>query len=177
MGEEPSGPAPFEPGVRRARPTDRGELVRLGEAARSHVGHHRGGDVYQEREGRPDPLRDSLDADLAAADAGSALVLVGGLGPVVVGYAVVRLDETVNGRLAVVSDLFVEPDARGVGVGRALMEAVVEWATDSGCHGVDAEVLPGDRSTKNFFEAFGLVARKITVHRSLGERSPDGSRG
>ena len=56
------------------------------------------------------------------------------------------------------------------------VEAVVEWATDSGCHGVDAEVLPGDRSTKNFFEAFGLVARKITVHRSLGERSPDGSR-
>ena len=29
MGEEPSGPAPFEPGVRRARPTDRGELVRF----------------------------------------------------------------------------------------------------------------------------------------------------
>ena len=27
MGEEPSGPAPFEPGVRRARPLDRGELV------------------------------------------------------------------------------------------------------------------------------------------------------
>ena len=100
-----------------------------------------------------------------------------GLGPVAVGYAVVRLEETGIGRLAVVSDLFVEPDARCVGVGRALMEAVVEWATDSGCHGVDAEVLPGDRSTKNFFEAFGLVARKITVHRSLGERSPDDDRG
>ncbi len=177
MGEEPSGLVPFEPGVRPARPPDRAELVRLGEAARAHLGHHRGGDVYREREGRPEPLQESLDADLAAAEAGSALVLVGGLGPVAVGYAVVRLAETGNGRLAVVSDLFVEPDARCVGVGRALMEAVVEWATDAGCHGVDAEVLPGDRATKNFFEGFGLVARKITVHRSLGERSPDDDRG
>jgi len=177
MGEEPSGLVPFEPGVRPARPPDRAELVRLGEAARAHLGHHRGGDVYREREGRPEPLQESLDADLAAAEAGSALVLVGGLGPVAVGYAVVRLAETGNGRLAVVSDLFVEPDARCVGVGRALMEAVVEWATGAGCHGVDAEVLPGDRASKNFFEGFGLVARKITVHRSLGERSPDDDRG
>jgi len=177
MGEEPSGDVPFEPGIRRAGPPDRAELMRLGEAARAHLGLHRGGDVYRERDGRPEPLRESLDVDLTAADAGSTLVLVGSLGPVAVGYAVARLEETGNGRLAVVSDLFVEPDARCVGVGRALMEAVVEWATGAGCHGVDAEVLPGDRASKNFFEGFGLVARKITVHRSLGERSPDGSRG
>ena len=30
-----------------------------------------------------------------------------------------------------------------------------------------AEVLPGMRDSKNFFETFGLVARAIVVHRSL----------
>jgi hypothetical protein len=32
---------------------------------------------------------------------------------------------------------------------------------------VDSLALPGDRHTKNFFEAFGLVARAIVVHKTL----------
>lgn len=41
-------------------------------------------------------------------------------------------------------------------------------ATAAGCLGIDALALPGNRETKNFFEASGLTARAIVVHRSLG---------
>ena len=47
------------------------------------------------------------------------------------------------------------------------MDAVLAWAGEQGCVGVDALALPGDRATKNFFETFGLVARAIVVHRDL----------
>jgi GNAT superfamily N-acetyltransferase len=171
------GPEPtpsFEPVVRDATPGDRAELVRLSAKALRHLDTQRGGEVFRDREARPDPVDDTVDADLAAAAAGAAIVLLGCLGPVPVGYAVARVEPTRGQPLAVVEDLYVEPEARRVGVGRALMTALVEHAEAAGCGGIEAEALPGDRATKNFFEGFGLVARKITVHRPLGaaEASP-----
>ena len=103
------------------------------------------------------------------------MVLVGCLGDVVTAYATAAVEHTATDPLAVIRDLYVEPEARGVGLGRLLMEHLVAWATEAGCTGIDAEALPGDRATKNFFEGFGLVARKITVHRDLGD--PDGGSG
>jgi GNAT superfamily N-acetyltransferase len=62
---------------------------------------------------------------------------------------------------------YVEPDARGVGVGGALMQALVEWCTSQGAGDVDALALPGDRSTKQRLEAAGFTARLLTLNRSL----------
>lgn len=96
------------------------------------------------------------------------VVLVGTIDDVVVGYAIVRGDVLADGgTLAVVSDVYVEPEARGVGVGEALLDACLAWAAERGCVGVDSVALPGMRASKNFFEAAGLVARAIVVHRKL----------
>ena len=54
-----------------------------------------------------------------------------------------------------------------VGVGEAVMDAVMTWSESKGCRGIDGFALPGDRETQNFFERFGLTARAILVHRSL----------
>lgn len=62
---------------------------------------------------------------------------------------------------------FVESDARGVGVGSALMEAVVGWCWARGCRDIDALALPGDRSSKQRLEAAGFVARLLTLNRRL----------
>ncbi len=58
---------------------------------------------------------------------------------------------------------YVERDARGVGVGTALMQAAVAWCRDRGCREVDAFALPGDRATKQRLEAEGFTARLLTL--------------
>ncbi len=63
---------------------------------------------------------------------------------------------------------YVDRDARGVGVGTALMEAAVAWCEASGCVEVDALALPGDRATKQRLEAAGFTARLLTLSRRLG---------
>ena len=52
-----------------------------------------------------------------------------------------------------------------MGVGERLLEGVADWAQEAGCAALDADALPGDRATKNFFEQHGLVARAIRVER------------
>lgn len=85
-----------------------------------------------------------------------------------VGLAVGHLEDVGDYGLGVIDGCYVEPEARGVGVGRALLDAMVAWFTTSSCRGVDAGALPGDRRTKNFFEAAGFKARLLTLHHSLG---------
>lgn len=155
--------APRE-GVRPATVDDLGRLVQLATDAVDEQRHARGGEVWSRREARRQPA-ESLAADLGDP---RRRVIAGMLDDVVVGYGVMcfeRLDD--GGVLAVVEDLYVEPEARGVGVGEALMEDLVRRADEEGCIGIDALALPGNRATKNFFEAHGLTARAIVVHRSL----------
>lgn len=94
-------------------------------------------------------------------------VLVGTLDDVVVGLALGRVDPVGEASLGVVDGLYVEPGCRGVGVGHALLHELVGWFGQSGCRAVDANALPGDRATKNFFEGMGFKARLITMHRPL----------
>jgi GNAT superfamily N-acetyltransferase len=68
-----------------------------------------------------------------------------------------------------VDDLFVEAEARGVGVGEALLSQVTAWFERRGCAGTDAAVLPGQRSTKALFESSGYKARLIVMHRGTGD--------
>lgn len=153
------------PVVREALDSDLDELVRLDGLARAHLRPLRGGSMYLLHTARPDPAGPSLLDDLSDPD---RLVLMGCLGDVALGYAVATVHQLADRSVvADVSELFVEPEARGVGLGNQMMARLVTWATDRGCVGIDARALPGDRETKNFFESFGLVARAITVHRDL----------
>jgi GNAT superfamily N-acetyltransferase len=98
---------------------------------------------------------------------GRRRVLVGTIDDTVVGFALGRIDAGGEPALGIIDGCYVEPGARGVGVGRCLVDDLVAWFASSGCRGVDVAALPGDRETKNFLEWTGFKARLLTMHRSL----------
>ena len=121
--------------------------------------------MWSRLEARKEPLAEGMRQDLASDD---VAVVVGTIDEAVVGYGTVRLVTLHDGNLlGRVDDIYVMPEARGVGVGEAMIGLLLEWAQHRGCIGVDSLALPGDRGTKNFFETHGMVARAITVHRAL----------
>jgi GNAT superfamily N-acetyltransferase len=97
-----------------------------------------------------------------------ASLFVGEYEGAVVGLLGVSLSDPVAGRVGgLIECCYVEPDARGVGVGSSLMEAAVAWGRVQGCTDIDALALPGDRETKQRLEASGFTARLLTLSRQL----------
>jgi len=130
---------------------------------RAELAPMKGGVLWAMREARPEPLEEVYGALL---DGDDALLVVGTLDSVVIGFGAVEVETLRSAeRLGVITDLFVEPDARAVGVGEALAGDLVEFCTARGCVGIDALALPGHRATKNFFEESGFTARAIVMHR------------
>lgn len=152
--------------ARWALDSDLEELARLRAEARATVDGVRGGHLLAWRDHPVSEGDELLSRALAGAD--DAGVVVGTYDGAVVGHAIIRSVAIAPRReLAEIVELWVTPDARQVGVGERMLDLIVEWAIGRGCVGIDAEALPGDRDSKNFFETHGLVARSIRVHRSL----------
>jgi ribosomal protein S18 acetylase RimI-like enzyme len=153
--------------ARPATPADVPALALLADDAADELAPTRGGTVFLAREAPPrgpERFATALSSD-------DAFVVAGTVDDEVVGYGTVRIEALRDGaRLGVIDDLFVLPQARGIGVGEAMADLLIEFCRQRDCDGIDAVALPGNRATKNFFETFGMVARAIVVHRSL--RSP-----
>ncbi len=154
--------------VRPARRDDAERGATLCRAALEELGALRGGPLLARRETgliakallRPG----GLDRLLSQA---KRRVLVGTIDDVVVALATGHLDDVGEASLGIVDACYVEPPARGVGLGTALIDVLVAWFGASGCRGVDVPALPGDRQTKNLLESAGFKARLITMHRTL----------
>lgn len=159
--------ATMEVTARPARPGEAGTVADLLREGRSDLGSQRGGALWLQRQAIGEPLEAAVAA-MAGSETGC--VIVGCIDTHPLGVLLADVDPdwaTSDAAVTTVRELFVVPDARGVGLGEAMMNAAVEWATARGCTGIDGYALPGDRATKNFFETFGLVARGIVVHRRL----------
>ncbi len=152
---------------RRATSDDLGEIVRLAGALRAELGGMRGGALWLAREARPEPL----DASYGALfDRDDALVVIGSIDASAVGFGVVEIEMLRTGeRLGSVAELFVDSEARSVGVGEAMASVIIEFCETQQCIGIDTRALPGHRATKNFFEEQGFTARALVMHRSLRE--------
>ena len=150
-----------------ARAARAGELSRLAElaaAAAAEAATYRGGDllVHGLRREDPESVRVWLESYLEPND---RLLLAGTLHDSIVGVAALHArSEPPVGSFDL---LYVEPDARSVGVGAAMVDAGAEWLRGAGCTGVDVAALPGGRDTKQFLEGVGMVARLIVMHRAL----------
>mgnify|MGYP003348556134 CR=1 FL=1 len=63
--------------------------------------------------------------------------------------------------------VFVEAEARELGLGDALLGTAIDAARRTGCSRLEGSALPGDRLTKNLYERAGVVARKIVLSTDL----------
>jgi GNAT superfamily N-acetyltransferase len=156
---------------RDAVEADVSRVVELARLLRAELGAMKGGAVWLDREAWPEPLDDAY-ANLVADE--GACVVVGTIDDVVVGYGVAVIETLRSGaQLGVVTDLFVEPEARAVGVGECMARHIIDRCVQLGCTGIDALALPGHREAKNFFERNGFTARALTMHRGLGNERVD----
>lgn len=151
--------------ARPAAEHDAEQLARLLDAARAAIAGRRGGDALLGVTRGAPAGADSAIRDWMGSE--TSFVLAGTYAGATVGLAAAHLEGSGPTRVGVVDCCYVEPAARGVGVGTALVAAVLEWFIERGCSGADVAALPGDRHTKQLFERFGFSARLLVLHRRL----------
>jgi GNAT superfamily N-acetyltransferase len=148
--------------ARPATDADRASCVQLLAAALAHARTMRGGPALVGAATAEDLVADWADENAPAR------LFVGEYEGAVVGVLAVTAEDSGGQRRGRIDCCYVDEEARGVGVGTALMEAAVAWCEASGCVEVDALALPGDRATKQRLEAAGFTARLLTLSRRLG---------
>lgn len=155
--------------ARPVGPEDIGTVADLAREARREALEYRGGERWLATEAAPEPLEDHLTQLMSAA----TVALVAGIWEEeVVGYGWARRMDRLDGSsIARIEELFVTPEARSVGVGELLFDALTQWARDHRLVAIDAFVLPGHREAKNFFETFKMTAHALIVHTRLDSDS------
>ena len=106
-----------------------------------------------------DPATDDLTAmarALIATGAGTQLAARDRVGEVV-GHATVlwSWDTTLGLPLAVMEDLFVRPDARSLGAGRALLDACRGLAATRGCRWLQWQTAPDNVVAQRLYDSLG----------------------
>jgi ribosomal protein S18 acetylase RimI-like enzyme len=96
---------------------------------------------------------------------GDTTVIVGGTGPD--GLAVLRFRLSIwsRGQECYLAELYVVPECRGFGLGRALMETAMEEARRQGADYMDLGTSEIDTAARHLYESLGFINR---------ESGPDG---
>jgi ribosomal protein S18 acetylase RimI-like enzyme len=102
--------------------------------------------------------------------AGAAAVFAGRRGDGTVVGTATSAEYDAEPGVAHVYAMWVAPDARGAGVGRALVDAVAGWARDRGCRRLVLSVTETNDDARRFYEACGFA--DTGERRALREGSP-----
>ncbi len=146
--------------ARPATPVDVDEVARLWDLAVGPLSGQRGGPMLA-----ASLLQHRVRATTAISDSQNVVVL-GLVDTVPVGISFATLRSVGDRRVATVELLYVEPQARRIGVGEEMLELLIEQCEPWEPTSIDAPALPGDRATKSFFEAHGFKARLLVMQRS-----------
>lgn len=129
-------------------------------------------------EGRPDIFREDAQkydecALVTLLQDKNRPILVAENSDGVLGYAFcviqnTRGDSVLQDRLTVyIDDLCVEENCRGTGVGKALYEAVLDYAKGLGAYNVTLNVWAENKSALKFYEKMGLKPQKYGMETIL----------
>jgi GNAT superfamily N-acetyltransferase len=154
---------PLEIAARPATEADLPDLVRMYRLLEAEMEALRG--LWKEADGLPEPIEGALAEAVADPE---TFVFIGTADGVpfgfILGFSAPLLPQAEGDRMATIKLVFVEEEARGVGVGETLRDTLVAQFRESGHRWFDAHVLPGHRLAKNFFEAGGFSARFIIMN-------------
>jgi ribosomal protein S18 acetylase RimI-like enzyme len=133
--------------VWRAGPEDAPRVAELLAAFRNHMGRDQPEDAA---------LRATVDR-LLADDRTEYLLAATGDGPAQ-GVTQLRFRWTIwwTAEDCWLEDLYVLDDARGAGLGRALVEAALERARERGCRRIDLDVDPDNAAAQALYESLGF---------------------
>jgi GNAT superfamily N-acetyltransferase len=150
--------------IRPGRREDAAEAARLWmQSAREHTAHDR---IYETAPGAEKTMRRFL-ADVA--NSGYSFLFVAAAGDRPVGFISGELRQGSPTFLprtwASVDDVFVEPDYRNRGMGRALLQSVSDWAQERGADGISLQVAAANARGRKFYEDLGF--REISVYQVL----------
>lgn len=150
-------------GARPAITDDLEELVRLYRLLAAEMrNYHR---MWEIADGLAEPVTETLRDALQDGD---TLVYLGTIDDVPFGFILGRseplLTQAGDERIGSIRFVFTELEAREVGVGEVMRDAILEQFRSTGHRLFDAHVLPGHRLVKNFFESGGFSARSIVMH-------------
>ncbi len=134
--------------VRRARADDAGDIGRL---------LHDFNTEYDDPTPGPERLAERITTLMAGGD---TVVLLGGDGPD--GLAVLRFREAIWSEAleCYLAELYVVPARRGRGLGRALMNAAMEVARETGADYMDLGTSEADVAARALYESLGFSNRE-----------------
>jgi GNAT superfamily N-acetyltransferase len=116
-------------------------------------------------DGQAEPVEDSI---ARALEDPLTSVYLGTIDAVPVGLLLIRIEELLpqagGARVGAIRLVFVDHDAREIGVGETMRDQALREHRAMGIRLFDAHVLPGHRLAKNFFEAGSFSARLIIMH-------------
>lgn len=154
---------PLEITTTEATADDIPELVRLYRLLQEEMEGLRG--MWHDADALPEPVEESFSAALSDQDSSLYLGRADGVPfGFILAYPQDLLPQAGGERVITIKLVFTEEPARGVGIGEALRDRVLENYRAQGFRLFDAHVLPGHRLAKNFFEAGGFSARFIIMH-------------
>jgi GNAT superfamily N-acetyltransferase len=150
--------------IRPGRREDAAEAARLWmRSAEEHTGHD---EIYATAPGAERVMRRFL-ADLTGSS--RSFLFVAEAGGRTVGFISGELREgspTFRHRTwASVDDVYVEPEHRNAGVGRALLESVEAWARERRADGISLQVAAANERGRKFYADLGF--REVSVYEVL----------
>ncbi|MDJ0961145.1 MAG: GNAT family N-acetyltransferase [Acidimicrobiia bacterium] len=149
--------------ARHATPADLDELIRMYRLLEAEQAALR--PLWPVADGLDEPIVESFDAILDDPD---SILLVGSLDDVPLGFLWARPEDLLaqagGEQVGVIRLIFTELEARGIGIGDAMITSALDQLRGRGLRYFDARVSPGHRHAKNFFEANGFKARLIFMH-------------
>jgi GNAT superfamily N-acetyltransferase len=150
--------------IRPGRREDAAEAARLWmQSAEEHTAHDR---VYETAPGAEKVMRRFL-ADVT--NSGYSFLFVAAAGEQTVGFISGELRQGSPTFLpkawASVDDVFVEPEYRNRGMGRALLKSVQSWAQERGADGISLQVAAAISRGRTFYEDLGF--RDDSVYKVL----------